>query len=99
MQSNKPWEQVKSPIYFERVLKNMERIRDPQRRRVRFGTLGEGVAPNYQIEELGTGRKVNFYGLTHRPYLQREVFDEAHLSDQFTPDAVSELKAACQSRS
>lgn len=83
---------VRSSDYFRSVLGNMGGPKS--RSRVRFGTEGDGVAPNYEIVSTN-GKAIAFRGLSHRPNIDVDRYDEANLSSHHTYAEVQELLAGC----
>jgi hypothetical protein len=79
---------VKSEEYFRGVLKNIDRCAKDaavpkEKVFVRFGTVGKGVHPNYQVETpKGT---TLFSGVNQEPFHHepKHTFKEAHLSQRF----------------
>jgi hypothetical protein len=79
---------VKSEDYFRGVLKNMDRCAKDaavpkEKVFVRFGTVGKGVHPNYQVETPnGTTR---FAGVNHERFHDEPnlSFNKANLSERF----------------
>lgn len=64
----KPWENVSDPSYFRKVLGNFSAVgfgpKLEGKANVRFGTTGNGHAPNYQIEG-SDGQRHCFRGMGH----------------------------------
>lgn len=81
-------ELVRSSDYFRSVLSNMGGPKADST--VRFGTEGNGVAPNYEVIS-STGKIVPFRGLGHKQNLDVAQYDEANLSGSHTYAEVQEL--------
>lgn len=68
---------------------------------VRFGTLGTGDSPNYQVKkDLGAliGVKIEVFqsrSEQHKPYTGKEVFNDDNLSEEFS---YAEIKAMLPQR-
>ena len=92
-----PHEAVASPDYFRDVLRSMRTIAEVHLRRVRFGTTGEGVAPNYEItypDDHYSADNARFphHGLTHKTHHQApKPFDAANLSRKYSWDEVLQM--------
>lgn len=86
------WETVRSSSYYRDVLKNM--VGPSRGTIVRFGTEGEGIAPNYEIEHPN-GRKVAFRGLSHKENTETPVYAADHLSQPYGYADVQALLAKC----
>ena len=92
--TTQPHEKVQEENYFRDVMGNMEWVRDKEKRRVRFGLMGDGIFPNYQTgwpeDHAASDQVRRFNGQTHRAYHKAplETFDEAHLSRAYTWDEV-----------
>ncbi len=83
----KPWEKVSDPSYFRKVLGNMAVLgfgpKQNGKAFTRFGILGTGYAPNYQIE-WADGSVHCFTGMDHKE-VDRDEFDAENLSgEKFT---------------
>lgn len=97
-QTFKPWEKVSDPSYFRKVLGNFSDLdlgrKHEGRAHVRFGTTGNGHAPNYQIES-DDGSIHCFMGLSSNHKLaSEEQFEADHLSEErFTYSEVQGLLA------
>lgn len=95
---NRPWEKVKDPSYFRAVMRNFVALgfgpsKDGQAI-VRFGSTGDGVHPNYQIESEGREAQC-FRGSNHKEADDlADAFDPARISEPFTyAEVVSMLQA------
>lgn len=84
----KPWEEVTDQNYFRSVLSNMGSPKAGSL--VRFGTEGEGISPNYQIKFI-EGEEVTYRGLSHKPNLKQQYYENDNLSDYFTYEGVQHL--------
>lgn len=82
MSQDKFWEHVGNSTYYRKVLRNLVKFGGSEGV-VRFGILGTGVAPNYQV--LSTdGVITTFNGLGHnRAPSLAEQFDDDHLSSPY----------------
>lgn len=82
-----PWENVREASYYRSVLGRMTPGRAAK---VRFGTTGEGVMPNYEIE-FENGEKVAFSGQSHKPSTTHETFANVNLSRSYSFQEVQSL--------
>jgi len=64
---------------------------------VRFGTEGEGIAPNYEVEHTN-GEKVAFRGLSHKENTETPTYAVDHLSQTYSYTDVQKLLANCLAR-
>jgi hypothetical protein len=64
---------------------------------VRFGTEGEGIAPNYEVEHPG-GEKVAYRGQSHKQNMETAVYAPEHLSEPYSYSAVQSLLQNCGSQ-
>ncbi|MET4277887.1 MULTISPECIES: hypothetical protein [unclassified Bradyrhizobium] len=97
MINKRPWESVTSRSYFADVLGNLKHhiqkefdlspidipVKNPPVS-VRFGRMGEGVNPNYQVE-TPTGQ-FRYAGSNHKPFHDSptEGFEPENISESFT---------------
>lgn len=65
-------------LYLMRVERNMR-----PGSKVRFGLLGNGTSPNYELE-LADGSRLPYGGLSHKRDKRGEAFEENNLSPAFT---------------
>jgi len=83
MSEDKFWEHVGNSTYYRKVLGNLVKFGSSEGV-VRFGILGTGVAPNYQVVSID-GVITTFNGLGHNPAPNlAEQFDDDHLSAAYT---------------
>lgn len=67
--------------FYQAVLANM--VRSGHGKSVRFGIMGRGIQPNYQIA-FADGVVRTYRGGTHRPYLETgAAFSASNLSREF----------------
>lgn len=83
-----PHERVTSTSYFRDVLKNMGGPK--MGRTVQFGTMGDGVHPNYQIA-TPEGEVVTYNGANHKVSSMFAEYDTENLSSPLRYEAVQEL--------
>jgi hypothetical protein len=92
MSGEQVWEHVRSAHYYQSVLKNMGwKTKDST---VRFGILGKGIVPNYQIEHAD-GAETTYRGSSHNPDSGLvATFKEANIS---RPYSFAEVQGLAQS--
>lgn len=78
-------------LYLMRVRKNMRTGSS-----VRFGLMGNGTSPNYEIA-LPDGRSLAYSGLSHKRHSQADTFDEKNTSQLFTEEQIEEAIAKAPS--
>lgn len=82
--SKKPWELVTDPRYFQGVLKSFVALGFGPKKEgnafVRFGNMGGGHSPNYQIQ-TDEGNIYCYGGQNHKPRAEDE-FDSENLSEE-----------------
>lgn len=76
--------------YLLKLISNMR----SKEAKVRFGKLGEGKCPNYQVE-LPNGTLLTYRGINHKRDNERDRYEDAHLSDSFT---FSEVEVAASGK-
>lgn len=91
----KPWELVKDHAYYIKVLVNMGMSEDGAI--VRFGTVGEGVHPNYQIA-FANGEQVDYRGDNHKDKSKEPKYNPANLSRVYDNQGVQDLLFECIKR-
>jgi len=79
MSENNFWENIDED-YYRDVLGNMKRKEKSER--VRFGMLGKGIHPNYEVTRE-SGNKECFKGVNHKPYEGFELYEPEHISDPY----------------
>lgn len=83
------WENLANETYYREVLGNM--LGPSRGATVRFGKLGGGVAPNYQVLYNDGGRRT-FRGLTHRSDAGLvSEFADSNLSRSYTYQEVQQF--------
>lgn len=101
MTNNRPWEDVTEDSYFRGILGNIHHrggLGPKAEIRVRFGTTGDGVCPNYQLEG-SNGQVIRFFGRSHKEFHESQwlTFDPARLSDEtFCIEDIKSMLARCK---
>lgn len=78
-------------LYLMRVEKNMR-----SGSTVRFGLMGNGTNPNYELE-LSDGSRLPYGGLSHKRDERTEAFEEKNLSPPFTLEQLQDAIARAPS--
>lgn len=78
-------------LYLMRVRKNMRTGSS-----VRFGLMGNGTSPNYEVV-LPDGASRAYSGLSHKRYSRADTFDEKNISQLFTEEQIEEAIAKAPS--
>ena len=89
-------ERVTDPSYFMNAMLNMSNkkpsgIKSRDDSRIRFGSLGEGTNPNYEVTSEDETIRANYDGKYHNLHHRQEAFKSENLSEQFTYDDVERL--------
>lgn len=94
------WNEETLPSLTRRYLMQVKKNMRPGST-VRFGLMGNGTSPNYELE-LSDGSRLPYRGQSHKRDERGDAFEEKHLSPPFTleqlQDAIARAPSATDKR-